>query len=1034
MHFLRFLLFGSLMFVHTSAQTYEAGRLRLIPFPKHATIAEGTCTLARPLEFRVAGSDAAVFGNVLNSELRRAGLPEARVLRMDGSSPRFQLATAGQAPPFPSLPATDMQERYALEVQDTGVAGCAAEPAGLLFALQTLCQLIRANREGTAIPCMSIRDWPSLRWRCFQDDMTRGPSSTLATLKFEAALGSYLKLNLMTFYMEYQYAFGKHPKIGPPDGSLTPEDLASIVAYAKSLHVDVLGNQQSFGHFAQILSHPEFANLRETADVLTPVREETYQLLDELYSEVCPLVPFPWFNVCCDETAGLGTGPSRQLASEIGVGGVYVKHIRRVHDLLRDRYQKRMMMWGDIILQHPDHLQEIPKDTLMLTWGYDARSNFEDQILPFARSGYGFFVCPGVNNWSRILPDFGVAVTNIQNFVRDGAKHGAMGMINTDWEDDGEALNGMKWHADAWAAECAWNASTTSYDAFQRRVGAVLFGERGEHFGQAISLLTQVHRLPGMKGLFNARFWELDLPPRGNAAVTTQNASNLLACVKPALSHLDACGAEAVDNKHVLKTLRFASRRLELIGNRMIHGLEASQLYERAVDGQSPLAQIERAEELLREDRGAHEILGREFAELWLSESKPYALDWTLRRYTNALTDYDAVLGRLKAARILAQAGRPIPAADEIGLAVPRPIVRNLNPREVSSAALAPDQPWAASGATHRIGLDVGSGDLDRQDLPVEVEILVPEGVPVSNVRAFRLGDPAGPQEVPAQLDPISSSRHHRLTIVVPGPLPNGSHATFQVYLGAGMTVPTRPGSAHTIPGSAGTVWIENDRVRLLLGPEGAHVYRWEVKALGGRDLTMPGESGWAGFTDLVSHRGVPYQLDCTARGPALVEYQCREPGGQTKIIRLFEGASWIEVLLGEPTPNYWDFDAPRNFAAEGPTPGTWRFSNGRSGSVGKESQGVPAQVKMPGTTWGIKYNAERVALGLITPETPTLHVVAPGAGAGGVGIEGGPAASHFITFGGMLDASAEDVMNRLQNTLNFKRAVDVRVYGWQTH
>ena len=93
---------------------------------------------------------------------------------------------------------------------------CAAsEPAGLFYGLQTLCQLIRANRQGDALPCLTIRDWPSLRWRCFQDDMTRGPSSTLDTLKFEAALGSYLKLNLMTYYMEYQYRVHEAPEDRP---------------------------------------------------------------------------------------------------------------------------------------------------------------------------------------------------------------------------------------------------------------------------------------------------------------------------------------------------------------------------------------------------------------------------------------------------------------------------------------------------------------------------------------------------------------------------------------------------------------------------------------------------------------------------------------------------------------------------------------------------------------------------------------------------------------------------------------------------
>ena len=64
--------------------------------------------------------------------------------------------------------------------------------------------------------------------------------------------------------------------------------------------------------------------------------------------------------------------------------------------------------------------------------GMEIRANFEEQIIPFAKSGYEFFVCPGVSDWSRILPDFGVAQTNIQNFVRDGVKHGALGMINTD--------------------------------------------------------------------------------------------------------------------------------------------------------------------------------------------------------------------------------------------------------------------------------------------------------------------------------------------------------------------------------------------------------------------------------------------------------------------------------------------------------------------------------------------------------------------------------------------------------------------------
>lgn len=1016
--------------IETRAADVE--HFRLVPFPKEIRLQTGQFSLRQSLVLELPEAQSEFSGRLVNDELSRAGLPTARVRVLKSPDLAFRLAPDTGSLVLPPLPQTNAPEAYSLDVRAHEIVGAAKEPAGLSYSLQTLCQLIRANRQGDGLPCLTIRDWPSLRWRCFQDDMTRGPSSTLDTLKFEASLASFLKLNLMTFYMEYQFAFKKHPQIGPPNGSLTPDDLSALVAFVKPLHLDILGNQQSFGHFGRILQHPEFAALRETADVLTPVREETYQLLDDLYAEVCPLLPFPWFNVCCDETEGLGKGPSRELAAQIGVGGVYVRHIRRVHDLLRDKHSKRMMMWGDIILQHPGNLADVPKDTIMLTWGYDARASFEDQILPFAKSGYDFFVCPGVNNWSRILPDFGVALTNIHHFVRDGVKHGALGMINTDWEDDGEALNAVKWHADAWAAECAWNASTTTPGVFNRRVGAVLFGETGDHFGQAVELLTRTHRLPGMNAMMNGRFWEKDFAPKANPATIQTSASNLLAVVRTALQHLEACRREARCNQRVLDAFLFGARRMELIGQRMLDGLEAAQLYVQA--GETPthqdaLAQIER---LVRQNRNAHEALGRQFALLWSSESKPYALDWTLRRYTNAVNDYDALLGRLTNARAAAAAGQPLPSPEEIGLAVPKPLSRCVRPRQVLSTPLLPDAAWADATATHRLGLVIQAGATERFDLPVQVELTVPDDLAGKPVRAFLRAADGSPREGLAQLDALDQRGKSRLVVMLPGALPKGTEAFVHLYLGLTQSPPALPSAVTTSSASNGMQWIENDRVRLLLGEEGAHVYRWEVKALGNRDLTMPGETGWAGFGDIGGRRDSPYRLHCAARGPALVEYRCSDASGHTKSFSLYGGASWIEILLGEPTSIYWDFDDPKNFAADGPTPGTWLFSNGKSGPVGREADGVPAQLKARDTFWGVKYNADKLALGLITPEAATFHHIAPGAGAGGVGIEGSPPAQHFVTFAGRLETSPAETMNRLQTTLDLKRPVEVRLHSLQ--
>jgi hypothetical protein len=1015
-----------------AAWAEPASSLRLVPMPKEVRSQAGLCSLTGPLVVQIHAPQAASLGIQLAAELKLAGLPAPRVASHSEPAHALRLGRQTDRPwPSPSFRKQAGTEDYWLSVEPQAITVVGHDAAGLFYGLQTLRQLIRANCRDGGLPCLVIRDWPALRWRSFMDDMTRGPSATLATLQREAALGAELKMNLFTYYMEYQYAFKKHPEIGPPDGSLEPDDLRRLVAFARPLAMDVLGNQQSFGHFGRILAHEKYAALRESPDVLTPVNPDSYRLLDDLYSEVVPLLPFPMFNVCCDETWGLGTGPSKTLAEKIGVGGVYAEHLGRVHDLLAKKYGKRMMMWGDIILQHPEHLAAIPKDTVMLTWGYGPRDSFENQILPFARSGYEFFVCPGVNNWSRVLPDFSAAATNIRNFVRDGVRHGALGMLNTEWKDDGETLRGPSWHGYAWGAECAWTGSTTEPDDFNRRIGAVLFGESGDHFGQAIALLGQTHRLAGTDGMLNRRFWEAPFLSERSPATLHATATRLLELVRPAIEHLQACRQEARLNADLLDAFLLGARRMQRIAQRDLDALEASRLYVEAwqqpIDRAGP--RLEKIVALVGRNRQAMTEFGREFARLWGRESKPYALDWTLKRYQTADAWYATFLARLESLRTGLQAGHRLPAPEDLGLAPGGHNVRRTRPHAIVDQPLAADAPWEAS-ATHRLALVVDPGPTERWELPVEVDVAVPTNLIGRPVRAFcTVGQQAG-REVLAQLDPLPDAGTGRLTLLLPGPLPKRTPATVRVYLGLAAPPARLPDAASTRDAPHGMKWIENDKIRCLLGPEGAHLYRWEIKALANRDLTMPGEKGWAGFSDIGANRSEPHKLVCTAGGPALVRYECREPSGLVKTISLFGGTSWVEVVLSDPVNRYWDFDNPKNFAADGPTPGRYLFSSGATGPVPRQADGVAGQVKANGALWGIKWSPDRLALGMATPDAPAQHVIAPGSGAGGVGIEGGrSAAGHFVTFGGQLPTEPRETMERLRQSLGFRTPPKITVH-----
>lgn len=654
----------------TFSHAADANDLRLVPWPKELSLQYHSLTHEGLYTIQADPALLSVIDETLLPELKRANI---KLLNKPGAgkTPCSLLMQNGYSSQYPAavakLPDNPKPESYALTVTRMGIALTGADRAGALHGLATLAQLFRANET---IPCLTIHDWPTLRYRVFQDDLTRGPSSLLTELQNEVRLGAALKMNVFTYYMEYQYAFSKHPLIGPKDGSLQPSDLKELVAYGKPRGVDIMGNQQSFGHLASVMRQKPYSELREVGDTISPAKEGTYALLDDLYSEVIPLLPFPFFNVCCDETADLDKGPSRAMAEQLGgAGAVYATHVQRLHKLVSGKYGKRMMMWGDIILRHPDRLEMIPRDTIMLTWGYEAAPTFEPQIIPFKKSGYEFFVCPGVNCWNRILPDFDKAVRNIQVFTREGVKHGCLGMLNTAWDDDGENLNAPSWHGLAWGAECAWNGGATSIEDFNRRIGAVLFGEKGNHFGQAIALLAKLPSTPGMGNMMNARFWNLDLDNGApSAAERRAQADAILAIVKPAIEHLKATQEDATTNASLLDAFIVGAKRIELIADRIVQQQAAAGLYLEATQNAGKrTAHLRQAKEIIQSLAHRHAALAQEWTILWNRENHPYALDRVLKRYADVGTTYTGMVERLETAERTPE-GKPLPPLAEMGM------------------------------------------------------------------------------------------------------------------------------------------------------------------------------------------------------------------------------------------------------------------------------------------------------------------------------------------------------------------------------
>jgi hypothetical protein len=580
-----------------------------------------------------------------------------------------------------NVPANLDPEGYVLAVNANEVVVAGKTPAGTFYGMQTLKQLVRGEGTTAFIPSVEIIDWPAMRWRGVSDDISRGPVPTVNYIKRQLRTFAAFKLNMHSFYMEQTFASSSNPLIGPAGGSLTPDEIRELAAYARRYHIELVPEQQTFGHLHKALKLEKYNELAETpyGDVLSPQQEGSYKLIAAWYRELNELFPGKFFHIGADETFELGEGQSREAAKARGVGATYFEHLNRVREVLKP-YDRRLMFWGDIALNHPDLIGNIPKDMIVMNWDYAARDDYLPRIKPFKDAGLEQFVCPGVHNWNQIFPNLDAASKNIANFVRDGQASGALGMMNTSWDDDGETLFEMSWYGIVLGAAASWQDKPVERNAFDDDFDWAFFRNDGDEFIDALTALGSVNTLLGV-GSTDELFWREPFNPnfvRQARALSSQIREMRLA-VENADEMLLRNEAKARRNRSMISAMRFAAQRLDHLGRRVQVMEKFSNDYWDAYLNLGDARKIRRLRNYwgniynsLREMTEELTILRESYRGQWLAENRPYWLDSVLARYDQSAAMWLTKSKSLAEAVRLYNTTSILPDPEEFGLG-PRP-------------------------------------------------------------------------------------------------------------------------------------------------------------------------------------------------------------------------------------------------------------------------------------------------------------------------------------------------------------------------
>lgn len=413
------------------------------------------------------------------------------------------------------------EEAYQILIDEQGITISSSSDAGAFYAVVTLKQLVV---EENKIALGLIKDEPDLRVRGFMMDISRSKVPSLDTIKRVIDLLASLKYNHLELYVEgFSLESKTYPQVLKDGNYLTIEEYQELEAYSFERFIDLVPNENGFGHMQDWLLLDEFKELSEvddlfemwgskrTSSTLDVTNPKSVEFVKNLYDDFLPHTKSNYFNMNFDEPFELGHGKSKALVEEVGVGNAFVDYFLKLYEHVK-KYGKIPMIWGDVLLKHPEALKRLPKDVVFIDWGYNVDYPYHKNLKLLKELNVKFMTAPATSTWGVITSRYLEMVTTIRNACFYTRAYGGEGMLLTDWGDIGHLQYlPYSYPGIIYGAMCSWNVD----DSPEYLIKAVLEKLVGTVLATTILDLSTYTRLEGAYRSYGSKLFSSILHSEG---------------------------------------------------------------------------------------------------------------------------------------------------------------------------------------------------------------------------------------------------------------------------------------------------------------------------------------------------------------------------------------------------------------------------------------------------------------------------------------------------------------------------------------
>lgn len=595
---------------------------------------------------RVANRLSAASGVAFRWTALEKDAPGVRLGVFRDGSPRAML---------PGITEADLEalgsEGYVLHVDATGVSVAARDWPGLHHGAVTLAQLMTDRKT---LPGLHLRDWPALRYRGVQEDISRGQMPTPDTLARLTDVLSEAHGNVLELYIEDVFKFERHPDSAPPEG-MTPAEARALFAYAADQHIEVHPLFQTLGHSYNILSKPQFQHLRVgpcekqpwimTFDVRKP---EAVAFVNGMVDELCVAFPGEIFNVDITEIDCDGMLAAGMTLED--VTNLVYEYVLKLNDMVQRHGMRLMIAQGPLdstghLAGMGPKLETLPKSIIVGSYycaGGPYAPAWERDFPRLEAHGTDFFAQAWSGSQLRLIPSPQHAFDFSDKEVTRGLMHGALGSISTDWGDDGHYhFVGQNWFTFLYHGACAWAGEGLDRNYFNEAYSRLIHGGVDGQIARAFCLsgdisnetIKTVQDDGTVTDVPSTLFWEFFGDPFTHKSLTAMadpgaEGARILKHADEAVSILQAAQRTATRNTDNLEQMYFGARNYQALG----HKLMALAHYRDATHERVAVATE------LESVATEYEGLKMDFQRMWLAEDKQNAgfqvhlnrFDWTI--------------------------------------------------------------------------------------------------------------------------------------------------------------------------------------------------------------------------------------------------------------------------------------------------------------------------------------------------------------------------------------------------------------------